>query len=184
MNKCSLGQYFWKHTKKVIDRQKHHFGRFWRLITVFLCVFKNTDQNNICGSIVFKAKTKEKYEEIFFYGFYFKNQKCFFLRVNQFFFKFFSSSVLAFNTIDTQMLFIYIYIYIIYIQKKICASIVFKAESKTKHEEKIVLGGFSLKTKNALFIMVLFKSQISNLYFCGLFLNVKGSSMPIFIKKY
>ena len=28
--------------------------------------FKNTDQNNICASIVFKAKTKEKYEDIFF----------------------------------------------------------------------------------------------------------------------
>ena len=26
---------------------------------VFLCVFKNTDQNNICVSIVLKAKTEK-----------------------------------------------------------------------------------------------------------------------------
>ena len=79
---------------------------FWPFLVVnnvFLCVFKNTDQNNICVSIVFKAKTKEKYEEIFFYGFYFKTQKYSFLWVNQFL-NFFSS-VLAFKTIDTQMLF-------------------------------------------------------------------------------
>ena len=44
----------------------------------FLCVFKNTDQNNICASIVFKAKTKEKYEEIFFLRFLFKNSKILF----------------------------------------------------------------------------------------------------------
>ena len=80
---------------------------FWPFLVVnkvFLCVFKNTDQNNICTSIVFKAKTKEKYEEIFFYGLYFKTQKSFCLGVNQIFFNFFSS-VLAFKTIDTQMLF-------------------------------------------------------------------------------
>ena len=54
-------------------------------------------------------------------------------------------------------------------QKKICASIVFKAESKPKHKEKNFLVGFSSKTKNALFRgskMVVFKTQISNLYFC------------------
>ena len=28
----------------------------------FFCVFKNTDQNKNFASIVFKAKTKEKYE--------------------------------------------------------------------------------------------------------------------------
>ena len=27
---------------------------------IFLCFFKNTDTNNICVSIVFKAKRKEK----------------------------------------------------------------------------------------------------------------------------
>ena len=36
-------------------------------------------------------------------------------------------------------------------QKNICASIVFKAESKPKNKEKKCLGGFSLKTKNVLF---------------------------------
>ena len=62
--------------KQVIDRQKRHFCRFWQLITVFVCVFKNTDENNICGSIVFKAKIKEKQRNFFCYGFYFKTQKC------------------------------------------------------------------------------------------------------------
>ena len=50
-------------------------------------------------------------------------------------------------------------------QKNICATIVFKAESKPKHEETSFLGGFSSKIKIALFRgskMVLFKSQISN----------------------
>ena len=55
-------------------------------------------------------------------------------------------------------------------QKKICASIVFKAKSKPKHKENFCFGGeVSLKTKNALFgrsKMVLFRGQISNLYFC------------------
>ena len=46
--------------KKVIDHQKCYFGRFWQLITDFLCVFENTDQNNICVSIVLKAKTGKK----------------------------------------------------------------------------------------------------------------------------
>ena len=81
-----LWSIFLKTHKKVIDRQKRHFGCFWWLITVFICVFKNSDQNNICASIVFKDKTKENYEEIFFfYGFYFKTQKYPFLGVNQFF---------------------------------------------------------------------------------------------------
>ena len=48
--------------KRVIDRQKSHFGRFQQLIMAFLCVLKNTDQNNICASIIFKAKIKETYE--------------------------------------------------------------------------------------------------------------------------
>ena len=64
------------HTKKVIDHLKHHFGHFWRLITVFCAFLK------ILFKITFKAKTKEKYEEHFFNGFYFKTQKCPFLGVN------------------------------------------------------------------------------------------------------
>ena len=35
-------------TKNVIDCQKRYFGRFWRLITVFVLILKNTDQNNMC----------------------------------------------------------------------------------------------------------------------------------------
>ena len=66
---------------------------------VFLCVFKNTDQNNIRASIVFKAKTKEKYEEIFFTVFISKLKNALFWGSTNFF------SVLAFKTIDTQMLF-------------------------------------------------------------------------------
>ena len=48
---------------------------YWDFLAVnkgFLCVFKNTDQNNIYASIIFKAKTKQKYEENFFKGFYSK----------------------------------------------------------------------------------------------------------------
>ena len=63
----------------------------------FLCVFKNSDQNNICASIVFKAKTKENLKD-FFFRFYFKTQMWPFLGVNQFFKKKFS--VLFFKTID------------------------------------------------------------------------------------
>ena len=66
----------------------------------FLCVLKNIDQNNICASIVFKAKTK-KIWNFFFYSFYFKTQKSPFLGVNHFFPIFF----FQFNIIDTQMLF-------------------------------------------------------------------------------
>ena len=36
------------------------FWLFLAVNNVFLCVFKNTDQNNICVSIVLKAKTEEK----------------------------------------------------------------------------------------------------------------------------
>ena len=47
---------------------------------LFLCVFKNTDQKNICASIVFKAESKPKHEEKFFWGgVFFKNQKRTFL---------------------------------------------------------------------------------------------------------
>ena len=65
-----------------------------------------------------------------------------------------------------------------------CASIVFKAESKPKQEEKNVLG-LSSKIKNPLFWgskMVLFKASNTKFVFLCLFFNVKGSCMPIFIK--
>ena len=54
----------------------------------------------ICVSIVFKAKTKDKYEEKICWRFLFQNLKCTFSGVNPIF-----SSVIAFKTIDTQMLF-------------------------------------------------------------------------------
>ena len=72
------------------------------LITVFLCIFKNTDQNNICAAIVFKAKTKEKYEEIFFLRFLLQNSKMLFLGGQPIFFQIFFP-VLAFKIIDTQI---------------------------------------------------------------------------------
>ena len=124
------------------------------------------------------AKTKEKYEENFFLGFYFKTQKCPFLWVNQFFSKFYFL-VLAFKTIDTQMLFDQYFwkrvfdsqsFFLLFQntnQKNICMSIVSKIKVET--QRKKFFGRFSLKTKNALFLQskkVLFKSQISNLYFC------------------
>ena len=52
-----------KHKQKVIDCQKHHCGHLCRLTTVFLCVFKNTVQNNICVSIVYKGKTEKNLEK-------------------------------------------------------------------------------------------------------------------------
>ena len=53
--------FFWSvflktHQKKLLTVKN---GRFWQLITVFLCVFKNADQNNIYMSIVLKAKTEK-----------------------------------------------------------------------------------------------------------------------------
>ena len=84
--------FFWsvflKTQKKIIDHQKRHFGRFWRLIT-FFGVFKNTDQKNSCASIVFKAKTKEKYEENFFLQFLFQNSKMLFFGEQPICFQFF-----------------------------------------------------------------------------------------------
>ena len=69
--------FFWrvflKSHEKVINHQKQYF-----------CVFKNRNQKKICASLVF-AKTKEKYRENFFKGFYLKNLKSAFLGFNQFF---------------------------------------------------------------------------------------------------
>ena len=70
---------------------------------VFFCAFSKIPIK-ITFVRLLLAKTKEKYEENFFLGFYFKTQKCPFLWVNQFFSKFYFL-VLAFKTIDTQMLF-------------------------------------------------------------------------------
>ena len=69
-----------------------------------MVVFKNTDQDNICASIVLKANTKEKYEEIFLLWFLLQNSKMVFFGGQQIFFQIYFS-VLAFKTIDKQMLF-------------------------------------------------------------------------------
>ena len=56
------------HEKKVINFQKWPKWHFWRLIIFFWCVFKNTEQNNNCVFIVFKAESEPKHEEKFFLG--------------------------------------------------------------------------------------------------------------------
>ena len=47
----------------------------------FQCVFKNTIKKNMCASSVFKAESKVKHEEKIMLGFFFKNQKLAFSRV-------------------------------------------------------------------------------------------------------
>ena len=54
--------------KKVINFQKWPKWRFWRLVTFFWFVFKNTEQNNNCVFIVFKAESEPKHKEKFFGG--------------------------------------------------------------------------------------------------------------------
>ena len=56
------------HEKKVINFQKWPKWRFWRLITFFWCVFKNTEQNKNCVFIVIKAESEPKHEEKFLFG--------------------------------------------------------------------------------------------------------------------
>ena len=68
--------------------RKRHFGWFWWLITFFLCVIKNTDQNKFCVSIIFKDKTKEKYKEKFCLQFLLQNSKMPFFGVQPIFFFF------------------------------------------------------------------------------------------------
>ena len=63
------------HEKKVINFQKWPKWRFWRLITFFWCVFKNTEQNNNCVFIVFKAESEPKHEENFFLGVFLQKPK-------------------------------------------------------------------------------------------------------------
>ena len=75
------------------------------LIIVILCIFKNTDQNNILSLLFLKLKQKKNMNTNFFYSYYFKTQKWpFWPPVDKFFFQNLFS-VLAFKTIDTQMLF-------------------------------------------------------------------------------
>ena len=141
----------------------------------FLCIFKNTDQNNICVSCILKAKTEKKIRKKLinpqkkaFLSFEKKTvKKCFFIFF--FCFSFLIWFVLALKTIDAQMLFWSVFLKthkktvinrqkrpkwrfwqsITFLcvfkntdQKNICASIVFKAESKPKHKEKFLWGVF------------------------------------------
>ena len=41
---------------------------FLKANSFFKCVFKNTDQKDICASIVFKAESKPKHLEKLFWG--------------------------------------------------------------------------------------------------------------------
>ena len=70
--------FFWsvflKMHKKSDWPWKTQFLLFLVVNNIFL-YFQNTDQNNICVSIAFKAKTKEKYEENFVLRFLFQNSK-------------------------------------------------------------------------------------------------------------
>ena len=69
--------FFWsvlKKHKKSYWPSKTPFWPFLAVNNIFCVRFKNTDQNNICGFIVFKAKTKEKYENNFFSVFISKTQ--------------------------------------------------------------------------------------------------------------
>ena len=69
--------------------------------------------------------------------------------------------------------------------KSICASLVFLAESRPKHDETIFWGVF-YKNQKRTFSGVqngTFKKTSFKVVFLCLFFNVKGSSMPIFIKK-
>ena len=68
---AKIGTFFYKERKRTqkLERSFEKNG----------CpTLKITDQYNICASNVFKAKTNEKYEEHFNYGFYFKTQNALF----------------------------------------------------------------------------------------------------------
>ena len=87
--------YFWKCTKKAISCQKHHFGCVLWLLTLFVH-FQNIDQNNMCGSVVFKAKADIFFSQKYYltakkpvYEFWNKNLK----------------TIFSLITIDAQMLF-------------------------------------------------------------------------------
>ena len=82
--------FFWsvflKKHKKSYWPLKTPFWPFLAVNNVFLCIFKNTVPNNTCVSIVFKLKQKKNMKKYFFYGFYFKTQKCSFWGVQSIFF--------------------------------------------------------------------------------------------------
>ena len=55
------------HKKQLLTAKNGQNGVF-AVNNFFLCVFKNTDQKDICVSIVFKAESKPKHKENFFWG--------------------------------------------------------------------------------------------------------------------
>ena len=68
--------FFSMYSKKVNNRQKLLKWHFCLTANSFFqCVFKNTDQKDICASIVFKAEPKPKHKEIFFGGFFYQKPK-------------------------------------------------------------------------------------------------------------
>ena len=84
--------------KKAINRQKRHFGCFWRLI--IFCAFSKIPTNTtFVRLLILKLKQKTNMKKYFFLNFFFQTQKRTFWGVNQFFI----FSVLAFNTIKAQM---------------------------------------------------------------------------------
>ena len=97
-----FGRYFWKR-KKNYSPSKTPFLLFFWLIKVCKSVFKNTDQSDICVSIVLKAKTEKNEEKRAFFSFEIKTIKtCFFIC-------FFCFTV-AIKTIDAQMLFLSVFL--------------------------------------------------------------------------
>ena len=69
-----------------------------------MCVFKNTDKNNMCASFVWRLTLKKNMKKKLLKGFYFKTWNWAFSVVNQFFVSSFFP-VLALKTRDAQILF-------------------------------------------------------------------------------
>ena len=71
-----------------------------------LCVLKNTNQNNICASNVFKAKTKEKKGRTFFLRIFISKLKnALFWGSTNMFQKILFSFTVAFKITDTQIVY-------------------------------------------------------------------------------
>ena len=107
--------FFWsvflKTYKKSYWLSKTPFWSFSVVNNGFLCIFKNTDRNNICVSCILKAKTEKKIRKKLinpqkkaFLSFEKKTvKKCFFIFF--FCFSFLIWFFLALKTIEAQMLF-------------------------------------------------------------------------------
>ena len=73
---CSV---FLKMDKKAINRQKRPNLEFLTVNSFFYCIFKNTEQKNICASIVFKDESEQKHEDKFLLGVFLQKPKMCFL---------------------------------------------------------------------------------------------------------